>query len=586
MKATQVRTIAVGVLLAATPLLGQVADRGIGVAFTASAKAKQGEAVEFAFRLADTATQAPVTATRPAAWLALRRGSGPPRDCARQAATYLAGDLFARADVDLNHYFVVAMNEDASLSVVDPLFGFGGSKLLAMVDLEARGEDWALSADQSTLFVSMPAAGRVALVDTRKWAVVKRVATGPNPRRVILRHRLYVADDEGVTAIDARSATRLRIGRTHDLAASEDHVYAATDGGVVVIDAHTAKPRATLRMAEGRAQGIAYSSAAKMVYAIAGDRLVAQNGASVSIRPGATQIRFAPGGRYALLANPRQNVVQVFDAASNRVVQNAAIGDGPDQVTFTDLLAYVRRRTSETILTIPLEQLGAEGRPLSVADFPGGQHAYGEGAQSLADSIVPSVEGPSVLVANPADKMIYLYKEGMAAPAGGFSNYGRQPRAALVVDRGLRETKPGTYATTVPVTAAGTYDVVFFLDTPRVVACFALNVEPRDPTPARPAPRIAAIEPPRTLKSGEPARLRFALTDARGGRRRRARDVRALAFEAPGVWQQRGDAMPLADGSYEFTFVPPGAGTYYLYVESPSLGLARTSGQFLVYQAQ
>ncbi len=96
----------------------------------------------------------------------------------------------------------------------------------------------------------------------------------------------------------------------------------------------------------------------------------------------------------------------------------------------------------------------------------------------------------------------------------------------------------------------------------------------------------AAIEPPRTLKSGEPARLRFALTDARGGRRRRARDVRALAFEAPGVWQQRGDARPLADGSYEFTFVPPGAGTYYLYVESPSLGLARTSGQFLVYQAQ
>jgi len=37
-----------------------------------------------------------------------------------------------------------------------------------------------------------------------------------------------------------------------------------------------------------------------------------------------------------------------------------------------------------------------------------------------------------VLVANPMDKSVYYYKEGMAAPMGNFSNYGRQPRALLV----------------------------------------------------------------------------------------------------------------------------------------------------------
>jgi hypothetical protein len=323
-----------------------------------------------------------------------------------------------------------------------------------------------------------------------------------------------------------------------------------------------------------------------MVYAIVGDRLVAQNGTTIPIKSGATQIRFAPGGRYALIANPAQNVVQVFDAASNRIVQNADISDGPDQITFTDLLAYVRRHASETILTIPLAQLGAEGKPFSVADFPGGQHAYGEGAQSLADSIVPSVEGPSVLIANPADKMIYLYKEGMAAPAGGFSNYGHQPRAALVVDRGLRETKPGTYATTVPVAKPGAYDVIFFLDAPRVVACFAMNVEPNDHTPAKAATRLAAIKPPKSLESGEPARVHFALTDPTGRETRRASDVRALAFEAPGVWQQRGDARALGDGTYEFTFTPPESGTFYVWVESESLGLPRNNSQFMIFQAQ
>jgi DNA-binding beta-propeller fold protein YncE len=581
-------------LFAALPLAAQVVDRGIAVDFAATQHARQGETVDFSFRLSDTATHAPVAGSRPAAWLGLRRGAAGPKDCTRLAATYLAGDLFARADVDLNSYFVVAMNDDASLSIVDPLFGFGGSKLLAMVELESRGEDWALTADQSRLFVSMPEANKVAVVDTRKWEIVHSVATGPHPRRVVLADQLFVADDEGVTAIDMKTfaVTRLRVGKGNDLAASDDFVFASTDGVVAVIDAHAAKLVTRVKVA-GTPSSLAYSTAAKTVYAIAGDRLMPVWGQGsraaqkpIPIRPGATQIRFAPLGRYALIANPERNVVQVLDAATNRIVQNADISDGPDQITFTDLLGYVRRRASETILTIPLEQLGAEGRNLSVADFPGGQHAYGDGPQSIAASIVPSPEGPSVLVANPADKMIYLYKEGMAAPAGGFSDYGRQPRAALVVDRGLRERKPGQYTTTVAVARPGTYDVVFFLDAPRVVACFALTIEPDNRTPPRPLTRVAAIAPPKVLPAGASARLRFALTGVTGRERRRAGDVRALAFEAPGIWQQRGDAITLADGTYEFEFTPPSAGIYYLYVESESLGLARNSGQFLVYEAK
>ena len=43
--------------------------------------------------------------------------------------------------------------------------------------------------------------------------------------------------------------------------------------------------------------------------------------------------------------------------------------------------------------------------------------------------------------------MVYYYKEGMAAPMGSFSNYGRRPRAVRVVDRSLREQSPGIYRT-------------------------------------------------------------------------------------------------------------------------------------------
>ena len=35
-----------------------------------------------------------------------------------------------------------------------------------------------------------------------------------------------------------------------------------------------------------------------------------------------------------------------------------------------------------------------------------------------------------MIVANPADKMIYYYTEGMAAPMGSFQNYRRVPESA------------------------------------------------------------------------------------------------------------------------------------------------------------
>jgi hypothetical protein len=50
-------------------------------------------------------------------------------------------------------------------------------------------------------------------------------------------------------------------------------------------------------------------------------------------------------------------------------------------------------------------------------------------------------------------------------------------------------------------------------------------------------------------------------------------DVMVLAFLAPGIWQQREVAKPAADGVYEMNFVPPQAGVYYIFFQSPSLGL-------------
>jgi hypothetical protein len=318
------------------------------------------------------------------------------------------------------------------------------------------------------------------------------------------------------------------------------------------------------------------------VVAIRGAKIAA----SIDVEKGFTQFRFAPGGRYAFLPNPGANIVQVIDTASNRIVQTADIPDGPDQVTFTDTIAYVRRRGSETVMMIPLQRIGVSDA-IGVADFTGGQHPLGAGRfPSIADSIVEAPVGPAVLVANPKDRSIYYYKEGMAAPMGGFKNGSREPRAVLVLDRSLREQAKGVYATSAVVSEPGKYNVVFFLDAPRVVTCFPVEVAERPETAAK---RVSAayVEPLAQIASahaGVPAQIRFRVADAATRLTRDAGEVEVVVMEAPGIWQRRMNAMPSQDGTYAIQVTPPSAGTYYVWIASAAAGLPINNSHFIRFE--
>ena len=575
----------------------QAIDQGIRVRFGAEQQARtRGAPVNFRFELSDTASGTPLRGLRPAAWLSQRAPGAPAPDCKQKAAAYLGGDLFKRADIDLNSFFVLTLNDDATVSVVDPMFSFGGSKLLNLLQLESRGADWSLAAQQSKLFVSMPDAGAVALIDTRQWRITDTIRTGAHPRRMAnAGNRIWVADDQGVSGIDiaSRAVTTLPLaGGAADIAASSDGdwLFAPSGDSVTVIDAHAARVVRQVKL-DGAPNLLAYSRAAQAVYAadtrlgklFVIDARAARPVETIAVQPGAAQLRFTPDGRYAMLPVPGENMVQVLDAATNRVVHSVAIADGPDQISFSDRIAYVRRRDSEIVLMIQLEQLGNASRALGIADFPGGQKAFGGTGGMLADSLTGAPEGVSVLVANAADRMVYLYREGMAAPAGGFRTYAQTPRAVMVVDHGLREAGQGAYATTIPVKQGGLYDVVLFNDAPRVLTCFTANVE-GDGAVAKRQVRVGAVGQPQTLTAGRSATLRFKLSDADGKPLASASDVRALAMAPPGIWQQRVATKSLPDSRYEIEFVPPKAGVYYVWLESESLGLPRNNAQFQMLQ--
>lgn len=566
----------------------------------------EGDDAVFQFTIRDTTTGTPLTGAHPAAWLVPAGGGSTTPDppaLARTVAALIRGDRAGRPELDLNVFYVLALNEDPTITVVDPLFGFGGSKLLAQITLPGPGADWVLAADGGRVFVSVPSADAVAVVDTHAWVVRRTVPTGPRPGRVALHpdgRSLWVADDDGATVIDAETLqqrARLRLGPgPHDLALTGTGAFAcvANTGGttVSVVDARSLERLGDVETGP-RPKSPAFSPAAGAVYVVheADGRVVGVDPVrratvpGVTAEPGAAVVRFAPASRFGFVLNPARNRVSVFDPATARVVQVGDADPGADQLAFTNQLLYVRQRSTPTVRTAPLAQLGG-GTSLSAATFPGGQKPpAAAGAGCLAAAISPAAGEGSVLVANPADRAIYFYTEGMAAPMGSFNNYGHAPLAVLAVDRSLRPRGPGVYETTARFRRAGDYRLLFFLDSPRTIHAFDVTVRP-DPTKSTVAADSLAAE---LLPGGaEPAAGRattvsFRLRDARTKAPRAGlTDVTVLAV-SPGGWQRRHPATPADDpGTYTVEFTPPAAGVYSLYTEAPSAGLAFNQARLTV----
>ncbi len=577
----------------------------------------EGQDARVTLKVTDKLTGNPLTGLYPGAWIDKlnKPGVEPDATCKKKVEAFIGGSILSRPAMDLNVYYVLALNEDATISVVDPLFGYGSSKLLTMVFLKSPGADWALSPSGETLFVSMPDSNRVAVVDTTSWKVKTEIETGAKPRRLGLQpdgQYLWVAWDgegpanlSGVAVIDARKLAKVAEIPTgkggHDLAFSDDNRFVfvtnEADGTVSVVD--VAKLAEARDVPVGaRPVSIAWSTQARAAYvSSAGDGVIAavdgtgaEPRARIQVSPGIGRIRFAPGGRLAFVVQTEKNVVHIVDAASNRLVQTADVEKGPDQVAFSDELAYVRHKGSETVLMIPLKTVGEPGTPVPVVDFPGGQNPPGRlPLATPADGMIQAPGAAAVLVANPEDKAIYYYKEGMAAPMGHFQNYGKQPRAVLVVDRTLREVKPGVYETTAQMTGAGDYELALYVDAPKLIQCFPMKLA-ENPVLAQSRKLPLGVElqsGKSTVGVGEDVMVRFKLTDpADGSPRTGLKDVHVLTFLSPGIWQQRHWASEVEKGLYEIHFKPPEAGIYFVFVEVASAGLELQKSPFLVLTAE
>ncbi len=588
----------------------KIVREGIAVEFTieSSGSTHAGELLEgndatVRFKITENNTSQPISRLHPSAWIDLKKTGPVPdeRQCREKVQSFLQSSFNRRADIDLNSYFILTLNHEPNISVIDPLSGFGGSKLLGLIPLVSPGEDWVMSGDQKRLFVTMPDSGQVAVIETSSWKVLTHINAGVKPTRIALQpdgKYLWVDNEDadeasdGITVIEAgttKVVAHIVTGTgPHQIAFSENDRYAFVTnkrgGTLAVIDASRLARIKVLKVGS-LPTAVAASPLSKAIYVIdEGDGDVVVVDAQrheilnrIKMRPGLRAVRFTPDGRFGFVVNTQANVVYVFDTATNALLNTVPVGQAPDQVSFTRNFAYVRSSGDEFVSMISLSDLGKPGADAGVTRFPAGQKAPGLSRHlSPADTIVAAPEDGAVLVANPADQMIYYYMEGMAAPMGNFQNYRRDPMAVLVLDRGLRETSPGVYTATVRLNGHGSYDVPFLLDSPRVLNCFEIEVR-ENPQLAKPKEIPIRIEPLDTVPvayAGENLHLRFRVLDAITGKPRSdLKDVGVLAFLAPGIWQQRDWATPAAGGVYEMNFVPPQAGVYYAFFQCPSLGV-------------
>jgi len=595
------------------PAVQKLVRDGVSIEFRAFPDEDGGEVTEgryanVEFRITDAETGNPVSGIYPAVWLDIAKPWEDPDleatvSCRERVEMYMQGIVGVRPQVDLNSYFVLVMNRDNTITVIDPIIGVAGiTKLYAKINLAAVPADWAKRRDEKFIYVSMPSVDQVAVVDLTTFEVKSNIDAGDNPVRVALQpdeKYLWVANGEvgadtgGVSVIDVEKEQKVAYiatgGGHHELAFSHDSRYAFVsnrdEGSISVIDIGKLEKLDTLAVGE-QIIDIAYSEKSEALYATDGkagrihviDAASRKLRKSIDVKPGVGPAGVSPEGRWLIAANTHEDEVYAVDVSTDELKQTLGVGRKPYQISFTRAFAYVRTLGSERVNMIEINHLNTMDEA-PVSSFAAGAAAPSKsGDISLASAISEAPGEAAVLVVSPADNTVYYYMEGMNAPMGNFRNYGHRPRAVQVADRTVNEVQDGVYRAKFRVPAAGTYDAAFLMESPSILHCFSMAAE-RDPAlHLKTEANIEFIDKPSQVAAGEAVTLRFRITNpATGESITNLKDVRVQYYRAPTYDRRDEFAAEVGDGVYQLEARLKNPGLYYFYVSSKSsnLGLDR-----------
>lgn len=578
----------------------QIVEQG-GVAVSLRFDALGEGAAQAAITLTDAASGHAIDGARPAAWMLARRSEAvaSERSCDDKAASLVSGSLGARADVDLNSYRLVTLNQDDTLAFINPHVGLQNSKLESIVQLPGTGHDWVLAPRAQRLFVTLRERGEVAVVDVGTRRLLATVATGAGslPTRLVLdegAQRIWVGLDgtDQVLALDAatgRELARVTVGlglHTLTLEAGQSWLAITNSASDTVTFVDRSRLVATAQVGVGRTPvAAAWSAAAQRlaVLSINGGNLslvdpaAATVSAMIPLERGAVALGLFDDGRRALVLNSRTDEASLVDLATPSVMARLAVAGRPDQIAFSREFAYLRSQATPNVQVLNLAQ-ARSGRLQAVA-VPMGRSSPADApaALNVASVFAAAPEGNGMLVANPGDGSIYRYAEGMMVPVGSFSNYRRQARALRVLDTSLSERAPGRFEAQARIEHGGRYDVVVRNLRPAVTACFVVEARGGAAVPEvapPPLPQLLDV----SAGEGRTAVVTFRLADA-AGKPVDLPEVRLLAMQRRGTAQARAPAVALGGGRYEARLAALPAAEYELMVQATAVELGYERGR-------
>jgi DNA-binding beta-propeller fold protein YncE len=544
------------------------------------------------FTIQDANNKQPIKGLHPSVWLDRENPQNKSQSCKEKINSYLQTQMGYKPEISLNSYFILAMNNNPSISVIDPINGYGGTKLLARIKLNSPGVDWVISKDHKKLYVATPLTRQVALVDTETWKVISFLPFDGTPTRLALQPDgkylwvgLEAADEKsstGISVIDTEKFTAVKPLATgaghHEFAFSDDSrtAYVSNKDDISVIDVEQLSIKQAVKTPTTTV-ALAFSALSKSVYAAAenGKLLVINSTANTELDMGSPlkTLRFNADGRWGFALSQTASKVFIIDASLNRLAHTVDLTAAPDQISFTDHFAYIRSNSSEVVSMIDMDTLG-KNNSIPVTTFQGGQAAPGQADALLTNAIVPTPERNSVVVANPTDKTIYFYMEGMGAPMGNFENQGLKPMAVMIVNRSVQETTPGIYTASTQLPPAGHYNVSILLDNPSVYHCFVTDILP-NPELVKQSGQAVKVEyllDNKDVPVGTTVPIKIKLTHPDQERiKDSVKDLQVMIFRIPGQGQQRILAKAQGNGIYQVEVTPPEIGIYQVFVQSPTL---------------
>ena len=565
----------------------------------------EGDFATISFKISGADDHQPLQSVYPGVWVDLVQTAegerkGVSLECKQRVGNYLQGSVGMRPMIDLNSYFVMVLNQDPSISVIDPVVGITGiTSLYTSIPLERPGADWAKTTNEKWLYVTMPRSGKVAMINLDTFKVEKNLPAGEMPMRAVIQpdeEYLWIGNDiqgdvkSGVTVIDIDTGEIVKSIETgaghHEITFSGDSrrafVTNRESGAVTVID--TGKLEIIGQVDTGSVPiSVAYSALSDAAYAADGLSGVItvidpESGLSfekIEAKPGLGPMRFSNDGRWGFVVNPNENLVFVIDASTNKIAHTVKVDNKPFQVTLTETFAYIRSLDSERVAMINLQELN-RGGDVIVNNFAAGVYPPGQVSDiRIADAMIPAAQDAAVLVASPADATVYYYMEGMNAPMGAFRNYGHKPRAVQIANRALKELEPGVYSATIKVPMAGTFELAFLNEAPQFLHCFTMEavVNPNLEHASDPV-AVEYLNEHEALVAGDEMKLRFRLYKPGSGKTFvDAGGVTVKFFRAPRFDLTELVATHVGEGIYEATLPFRYAGSYYVYVAAPELNV-------------